>query len=173
MARTLKIEIKQAALRKLVESGKPVEVLIVEESGVQWHGTINAIRVTDIGPKGEDGPSALAGLFIELTERLPWTIALEGVVIGTAGGEDPAEAVREALRHAGVTSLPEAVEVRASRGTEAIVVFTLEGRAFKVPAQEFAADVARSTRWVQARQAKRPEIDALQRELRAIAAKPR
>lgn len=171
MARTLKIEITRAWLRKLVESEKPLEVLIVEESGAQWNGTIRAIRVTD--PVDESGPSNLAGLVIELTEMLPWTIALEGVVIGTAGGADPAEAVREALRHAEVTSLPEGVEVRASRGTEAIVVFTLDGRAFKVPAQEFAADVARSTRWVQARQAKRHEIDALQRELRAIAAKPK
>lgn len=51
---------------------------------------------------------------------------------------------------------------------ESFVVFTLGGEAFCVPRIQFSAEVERSSRWTQARQAKRPEIDALVEELKRI-----
>jgi len=103
-----------------------------------------------------------------LTEQSMWTIHIEGYLVGSASHEDPGEAVREVFKAAGLESLPEAVEVRAASDKETWVIFTLNSVAYKVPTPQFASEVLPSTRWVQARGAKRAEIDALMAELKVL-----
>jgi hypothetical protein len=111
---------------------------------------------------------------IELTEIPMWDLAIEGVQLGTALGDDPADAAALALRDAGVNSLPEAVAVRMSlHGAEigagnAVMVFTLGGQAYQLEHARFNQEIANSTRWTAARQKNERQITALRDELKSI-----
>lgn len=116
---------------------------------------------------------------LTLSEVAAWAVRIEGILVGKSFIEDPAEAVRAVFAASGLHSLPEAVAVFALEdldghtqtdrlSPEEWVIFTLGGEAYKVPRQQFGEEVEKSTRWVQARQAKRHEIDALMLELKKL-----
>lgn len=106
--------------------------------------------------------------FLVMNEIPAWEIQIEGYGIGSANGLHPGEAVRECFQAAGLTSLPEAVLVKAVSPEEQFAVFTLDGKAYSVPLKQFSEEVEKSSNWVRARQARRPEIDALLAELRTF-----
>jgi len=132
-----------------------VEVRAQDAAGGEW-----AVRLT----RAKDG-----SVMIDLAPVLDWLVRVEGVPVGSARGDDPAEAAREALREAEVTHLPEAVCVQIGRPGEAWVMFTLDGKAYCVPQAKFGAEVEKSGRWVDARVRRLREIDALRAELRKVA----
>jgi len=118
-----------------------------------------------VGKEGEEQTEMLV-----LNEVPRWTIFIEGIVIGKDDHPNPAEAVRETFQKAGLQSLPEAVVVKAiEESGETYMVFTLDGRAYCEPQDRFV-EVEKSSNWTKARTAKRPEIDALIRDLRKIEA---
>jgi hypothetical protein len=131
----------------------PGEELATDSLGGRWEVQ---------GPSGGEKP------FFLLSQIPDWDVRMEGVRIGSGVGKNPAEVAREVLAASAVTSLPEAVAVFVDSEKESFVVFTLGGEAFCVPRIQFSAEVERSSRWTQARQAKRPEIDALVEELKRI-----
>lgn len=106
--------------------------------------------------------------FIVLSEIPRWTIYIEGYEIGTGDHPEASEAMRGAFQAAGLTSLPEAVFVKAVSEGETFAIFGLEGKMYSVPLQQFNAEIEKSNRWTFARQAKRPEIDALLIELKKL-----
>lgn len=150
MGRKLQID-----LRGISAGEEPV---VVDSAGRPW--TTAAVS--------EDG----AVVAVELTEIPLWDLALEGVQLGTALGEDPAAAAVEALREAGVSALPEAVAVRLSpaggASGPAVMVFTLGGTAYQLDHARFNAEIAGTTRWTAARQKHQRQIDALRDELKRI-----
>ncbi len=122
---------------------------------------------------GEDGGAPTA---VTLIEVALWDLAIEGVALCVAAGEDPAAAAAEALREAGINSLPEAVAVRLSRhgadvgAGQAVMVFTLGGQAYQLAHAQFNQEIEGSTRWTAARQKNARQIDALRDELKKIVA---
>jgi hypothetical protein len=140
-------------LKRFME-GEAVEAKGADGAGVRW--TLGLRRKDD-------------GLVVEAEEAPFWSILIGGHVIGHANHEVPAEAMREAFAEAGLSSLPEAVEVVVRRHDdgESWVIFTLEGDAYCVPHAQFVAEVAGSDRWISAQQTKRQEIDALMAEVKA------
>jgi hypothetical protein len=148
--RQVKIGLLQDDLAK-IETGTTMVFETIDSTGKKWKGTLARVQ------------SGYALIFDEMAN---WTIYVEGVLIGNAMNADPGEAVREAFLSAGLTSMPEGVEVKAvSADGETWVIFALNGAAHKATAQEFNETVAKGTHWVQARTAKRQEIDALRQEL--------
>lgn len=145
-------------IKVVVQFSKPEIPLVIKDSeGKLW----DAQQSTFQNPVSGNGD----GITLVLTEIADWTIYVEGREIGTASHPDAGEAVRLAFRAAGLTSMPEGVEVKAQGQHDAFVVFTLDGRAFCVTHKEFVDEVMKSSRWTLARQAKRAEIDALGIEL--------
>jgi len=140
-------------------TGESIEVKGRDSAGIPW---TMALRPNIEGETQE--------LDVEVEESPSWAILIGGHVIGHANHDDPAEAVREVFAEAGLSSLPEAVEVLARRDDEgeAQVIFTLDGKAYSVPQGQFLAEVAKSDRWIQAQQAKRTEIDALMDEIKKL-----
>ena len=132
-----------------IESGSTMVFETIDSTGKKWKGTLARVE------------SGYALIFDEMNS---WRVYIEGVDVGGAMNPDPAEAVREAFAAAGLSSMPEGVEVKAVSGDEVWVIFALNGAAHKATATAFA-EVAKSTHWVQTRQAKRQEIDALRQEL--------
>lgn len=153
MARKIQIDLRG------VSAGEGDSV-VVDSAGRPWTAT----------PVEEDG----AVVAIELAEIPLWDLAIEGVQLGTALGEDPVAAALEALREAGIASLPEAVAVRLSQhgaavgAGQAVMVFTLGGQAYQLSHQRFNADIEGTTRWTAARQKHQRQIDALRDELKSI-----
>lgn len=113
-------------------------------------------------------PAADQTEFLTLREVPRWDIQIEGFQIGTADHGEAGEAMRLAFKAAGLTSLPEAVLVKAVTPEEQYAVFTLGGKAYSVPLKQFSEEVEKSGAWITARQARRPEIDALMIELRKL-----
>lgn len=148
------VELAAGNIEYLTKHGA-VEVRAQDATGGEW-----AVRLT----RTKDG-----GVTVELAPVLDWAVRVEGVSVGSARGDDPAEAAREALRAAEVTHLPEAVCVQIGRDGEAWVMFTLDGKAYCVPQAQFGAEVEKSGRWVDARARRGREIDALHAELRKAA----
>jgi hypothetical protein len=105
---------------------------------------------------------------ISITEIPAWSIYIEGILVGTGDAVDPGEAVREAFLEAGLTSMPEAVLVKASGPDGDYAIFTLAGKAYRIPLKKFSEEVENSSLWTSTRQAKRPEIDALMSELKKL-----
>jgi len=144
----------------LVALGGSDEQIVVDSVGRPWVLT----------PVHQDG--ALMG--VQAAEIPLWDLAIEGVQLGTAVGEDPADAAAVALRDAGVNSLPEAVAVRLSlHGADigagnAVMVFTLGGQAYQLDHARFNQEIEGSTRWTAARQKNARQIDALRAELKKI-----
>lgn len=145
----------------LAVAGGSDTLTVVDTAGRPW-------VVTPV--QAEDG--ALVGLTLD---EIPlWDLALEGVQLGTALGEDPADAAALALRDAGINSLPEAVAVQMSPHSssvgagDAVVVFTLGGTPYQLTQARFNAEMLKSTRWVSARQKHQRQIDALREELKSI-----
>lgn len=155
--RGITVELAAETLERLAADGA-AEVRAVGGDGSEW-----AVRLTR-------HPETRA-VTVVLAPVLDWMIRVEGVPVGSARGDDPAEAAREALRAAEVTSLPEAVCVQIGGPGEAWVMFTLNGRAYLVPQAQFGAEVERSGRWVDARARRGREIEALQADLRKAAGK--
>ena len=146
-------------MRQIKLNAKETAATITDSLGGQW-----AVGVEE------------NGAIVVLTELAKWRIFIEGSLVGDAFHSDPAEAAREVLAASGMQSLPEAVAVVSypavyAQGSEAFVIFTLGGEAFKVPLTQFQQEIEKSTRWIQARQAKRHEIDALMAELKKIGGK--
>lgn len=108
------------------------------------------------------------GMEMVVSEITTWAIYIEGAFIGVATNEKPEEAVREAFQNAGLTSLPEAVEVKVVGPDGVFIVFTLSGEAYCTPLEQFMNEVAKSGQWITARQAKRTEIDALMEEIKKL-----
>ncbi len=138
---------------------------VVDDQGQPW-----AVEL-----EREDGEPPTA---VTLVEVALWDLAIEGVALCVAAGEDPATAAAEALREAGISSLPEAVAVRCSRhGAEvgagqAVMVFTLGGQAYQLDHARFNQEIAGSTRWTAARQKNERQINALRDELKKIVEQP-
>jgi hypothetical protein len=105
---------------------------------------------------------------VEVVEVTTWAIYIEGTFIGVATNLKPEEAVREAFQNAGLSSLPEAVEVKAVGPDGVFMVFTLGGEAYCTTLEQFANEVAKSSNWITSRQARRPEIDALMGEVKKL-----
>jgi len=102
-------------------------------------------------------------------EEIPaWSVYIEGHFIGVAVNGNAGEAVREVFQNAGLTSMPEAVEVKAVGQDETFAVFTLEGEAYCVPLTQFVGEIVGTSNWITARQARRPEIDALMEEIKRL-----
>lgn len=148
--RQVKIGVLNEDLAK-IETGTTMVFETIDSTGKKWKGTLARV------------PSGYALIFDECAV---WSVFVEGISIGSAMNADPGEAVREAFLSAGLTSMPEGVEVKAmSESGETWIIFALNGAAHKATATEFAETVARGTHWVQARTAKRQEIDALRQEI--------
>jgi len=120
------------------------------------------------------GVAVVDGPALELTEIPLWDLAIEGVALCVAIGEDPADAAALALRDAGINSLPEAVAVRLSRhgaavgAGDAVMVFTLGGQAYQLSHTKFNQEIEGTTRWTAARQKNERQIHALRDELKSI-----
>ena len=152
-----KIEAKD--LQRFME-GEAVEAKGRDSVGIRW-----TLALRPVGEEEEFAAEA------DVEEAPTWAILIGGRVIGYANHEEPAEAVREAFADAGLSSLPEGVEIIArEEGGAAWAVFTLDGKAYCVPQAQFLAEVAKSDRWVSTQQAKRTEIDALMDEIKKLAA---
>lgn len=158
MARVLTILVGKEQMEKILK-GEIVEgVEAADSAGKKWKASISKQ-----GDKLEDGIALTVG------ECPLWSIFIEGAFIGVRSDENPGEAVREAFHAAGLTSLPEAVEVKAVSATgDIFMVFTLGGEAYCVPVKQFTEEVAKSSNWITARQARRPEIDALMLEIKKL-----
>jgi hypothetical protein len=140
---------------------KPGEVRQIKDStGRNWE--------VERRPMDAAAPAADQTEFLVLNEIPRWDIQIEGFQIGSADSLHPGEAVRECFQAAGLTSLPEAVLVKAVSPEEQFAVFTLGGKAYSVPLRQFSEEVEKSGAWITARQARRPEIDALMIELRKL-----
>lgn len=153
MAREIRLEIvaEGGALSLAAET-------LVDSSGHPWTAVLDA-----------------SGSVIVLRKIPLWDLAIEGVQLGTALGDDPGDAAAEALRDAGVGGLPEAVAVRLTPHGEAgngVMVFTLGGQAYQIDQARFNAEIAGTTRWTAARQKHKRQIDALRDELKRIVEQP-
>jgi hypothetical protein len=152
MARQVTVEFPTDVLEQ-VQAGQIAHVEPVTDSdGKQWRLTI---QQTD-------------RVIVTLAGVARWTIAVEGVVIGEGEDADPGEALITAFKDAQINALPEAVVAKVFNTDETWVVFTLSGEQFKMPADQFNETVEKSDNWVQARRARRNEIEALQADLRKI-----
>lgn len=136
-------------------TGEGINMELTDSEGQKWRLIMDG---------DEDGSIDLS------IEEIPaWSVYIEGHFIGVAVNEDAGEAVREVFQNAGLTSLPEAVEAKAvSADGSTHMVFTLEGGAYCVPVGRFINEVAKSSNWITARQARRPEIDALMEEIKRL-----
>lgn len=105
---------------------------------------------------------------LSLEALAPWNIRLEGFAVGSAHSADPAEAAREALRQAEITSLPQGVLVIAERAGEAWAVFTLNNQAFCVPQKQFNEEVEPFGQWINARAKQNKAIATLKDELKKL-----
>jgi len=148
-------------------AGEAVEARGVDSVGARW-----SLSLRSAPAEPGEAPRVVD---VAVEEAPTWAVLIGGHVIGHETHEEPGEAVREAFSAAGLSSLPEAVEVVARRDDtgESWVVFTLDGEAYCVPFAEFAADVLKSDRWTGAQRTKRTEIDALMAEIRSLAGKAR
>jgi hypothetical protein len=153
MARQVTVEFPIDVLEQ-VQNGQIAHVEpIFDAEGKQWRMTIQQTdRVT-----------------ITLAGVARWTIAIEGITVGTGEDADPGEAMIAAFKEADIGSLPEAVVAKVFNDDETWVVFTLSGEQFRMDAQRFNETVEKSDNWVQARRARRNEIEALQADLKKIA----
>jgi hypothetical protein len=151
-------KIEAEDLKKFM-AGESVEARGRDSVGVLW---AVALRPA----KNEDAFEAK----IEFEEMPTWAILIGGHVIGYENHEKPEEAVREAFASAGLTSLPEAVEVVARRDDtgESWVIFTMGGAAYCIPHAQFVAEVMKSDQWTGTQRTKRAEIDALMAEIKAL-----
>jgi len=148
-------------------AGERVEAKGRDNAGIRWSLLLRKEPLPSEDAEGENPMEVIV-------EECPtWAILIGGHIIGYANHEDPAEAVREAFADAGLSSLPEGVEIVARRDDEgtAFVVFTLDGKAFCTPHAQFLAEVVKSDRWISTQQAKRTEIDALMDEIKNLANK--
>ncbi len=159
--RQLVIEFSHEHLDK-VRKGEHLSVVLPDDAGGKWKTEFSAVRA--------DGTDEVTGFVVHATELGKWLIRIEGYLVGESVHEDAGEAVREAFSAAGLHSLPEAVAVTATpeAGGEAWAVFTLDGQAHKAPLAQFSAEIEPSGRWGKARQARRPEIDALMADLKKL-----
>ena len=138
--------------------GEPIEAKGFDSAGIRW--------ILSLHPKVEGETQELE---VEVEEAPTWAILIGGHIIGYANHENPAEAVRGAFAEAGLSSLPEGVEIVARQeGGDAWTVFTLDGKAYCVPQVQFLAEVVKSDRWVAVQQTKRTEIDALMDEIKKL-----
>jgi hypothetical protein len=136
-------------------TGEGVNLELTDSEGTRWKFVMEG---------GEDN-----AVSISLEEVPTWLVHIEGHFIGMAANEDAGEAVRTVFQNAGLTSLPEAVEARAiGEDGSTSMVFTLEGKAYCVPLKQFANEVVKTSNWITARQARRPEIDALMEEIKRL-----
>jgi hypothetical protein len=159
--RQINFRIEPEDLKRFI-AGEKVETKATDNAGGQWSGTI---RQTPLDPFEGSPPMA----HFEVREIPLWAIYIEGAFIGVGANDNPGDAVHDAFRAAGLTSLPEAVEVKAVGADGGIfMVFTLSGTAYCVPLKQFTEDVAKSGNWVSTRQARRPEIDALMEEIKRL-----
>lgn len=135
-------------------TGEGINMELTDSEGQKWRLIMDG---------DEDGSIDLS------IEEIPaWSVYIEGHLIGMAVNESAGEAAREVFQNAGLTSLPEAVEVKAVGPDETFAVFTLEGEAYCVPLAQFVGEVAKTSNWITARQARRPEIDALMEEIKRL-----
>ena len=136
-------------------TGEGVNLELTDSEGARWKFVMEG---------GEDN-----AVSISIEEIPAWMVYIEGHFIGTTVKEDAGEAVREVFLNAGLTSLPEAIEARAiSADGSNHVVFTLEGKAYGGPLEQFINEVVKTSNWIMARQARRPEIEALMEEIKRL-----
>lgn len=158
MSRVLAVLIGKDLMEKFLK-GDPIEgIEVADTGGSKWKATL--------ARKGD----AMENGFAMTIEEIPaWAIFIEGIFIGARANKSPGDAVHDAFAAAGLTTLPEAVEVKAvGMDGSAFMVFTLSGTAYCVPVKQFTEEVAKSGNWVSTRQARRPEIDALMEEIKRL-----
>jgi len=152
MARQVTVEFPTDVLEQ-VQSGQVAHVEpVIDSDGKQWRLTI---QQTD-------------RVVMTLASLAHWTIAIEGVIVGEGEDADPGEALITAFKAANINALPEAVVAKVFNDEETWVIFTLSGEQFKMDAQRFNETVEKSDNWVQARRARRNEIESLQADLKKI-----
>lgn len=158
MARVLTVYIGKEMIEQILK-GETIEIGVADSAGQKWKAAL-----------AKTGITLEEGFALSIGEVPKWILYIEGHPIGTGQNENPGDALREAFAAAGLTSMPEAVEAKAINAEtgDAYSIFTLEGSAYCVPVTQFAEEVAKSSNWTTARQAKRPEIDALMKELKAL-----
>lgn len=154
MTRQVKVEFSEDVLERL-KGEEPVEIEAEDGEGNRWAVWMQR----DVDRKV---------VTLSLEPLAPWNVRMEGFAIGSAHGSDPAEAAREALRAAEITSLPEAVLVQAERAGESWAVFTLDGQAYCVPQNQFNTQIAPGGQWTNARSKQSRNIETLKAELKKI-----
>jgi len=129
-------------------SGQERVAIVTSDDGRKW--TVTLGRTTD----GD-------GVLVGISDLLTWEIFIEGFRVGAAQATNPLDALREVFSKSNLSSMPEGIESKAICGAVTWVIFTMDGQTQIKTSTEFAAEVAKSTRWAYLRSAKRHEIDAL------------
>lgn len=154
MTRLVSVEFAEDVLDRL-RGEEPVEIEAADTAGERW-----MVRMQRDADRG--------AITLSLEALAPWNIRMEGFSVGSAHSADPAEAAREALRRADITSLPEAVLVLAEREGESWAVFTLSGQAYCIPHRQFSEQVETSGQWTNARTKQSKNLEALKAELKKV-----
>lgn len=154
MTRLVSVEFAEDVLTRL-RGEEPVEIEAADADGERWMLRMQRDADREV-------------VVLSLEALAPWSVRLEGFAVGSAHSADPAEAAREALRQADITSLPQGVLVTAEREGEAWAVFTLNNQAYCIPKKQFAAEVEPSGQWTNARAKQNKAIAALRDELKKL-----